>query len=95
MEQSLNFICSFLYEPCLCMERSSSGQEPTHLPRWEEVARRKPSERQVDTVLCAGAAAHGAERGLNFIVFEILPGIGWRADYMQPLLLRSIHEDTS
>ena len=32
------------------MEWSSSGQEPTHLPRWEEVARRKPSERQVDTV---------------------------------------------
>ena len=27
------------------MERSSSGQEPTHLPRWEEVAQRKPSER--------------------------------------------------
>ena len=26
---------------------------------------------------------------------EIPPGIGWRADYMQPLLLRSVHEDTS
>ena len=52
------------------MERSSSGQEPTHLPRWEEVARRKPSERQVDTVLCAGAAAHSAERELNFIVWN-------------------------
>ena len=26
---------------------------------------------------------------------EISPGIGWRADYMQPLLLRSVHEDTS
>ena len=76
------------------MEWSSSGQEPTHLPRWEEVALRKPSERQVDTVLCAYAAAHGAKRGLNFIV-EILHGIGWRADYMQPLLLRSIYEDTS
>ena len=28
------------------------------------------SERQVDMVLCAGAAAHGAERGLNFIVWN-------------------------
>ena len=28
------------------------------------------SERQVDTVLCAGAAACGAERGLNFIVWN-------------------------
>ena len=26
------------------MERSSSGQEPTRLPRWEEVARRESSE---------------------------------------------------
>ena len=25
----------------------------------------------------------------------ISPGIGWRADYMQPLLLRSVHEDIS
>ena len=52
------------------MERSSSGQEPTHQPHWEEVARRKPSERQVDMVFCAGAAARGAERGLNFIVWN-------------------------
>ena len=28
------------------------------------------SERQVETVLCAGAAAHGTERGLNFIVWN-------------------------
>ena len=28
------------------------------------------SERQVDTVLCAGAAARRAERGLNFIVWN-------------------------
>ena len=28
------------------------------------------SERQVDTVLCAGAAVHGAERGLDFIVWN-------------------------
>ena len=63
------------------MERSSSGQEPTHLPRWEEVALRKSSERLADVVLCP--------------LCEISPGIGWRADYMQPLLLRSVHEDTS
>ena len=56
------------------MERSCNGQEPTHLPRREEVARRKPSERQVDTVLCAGAAAHGAE--ISISLFEISPGIG-------------------
>ena len=37
-----------------CTERSSSGQEPTHLPCWEEVARRKSSERWADVVLCAG-----------------------------------------
>ena len=48
-----------------CTERSSSGQEPTHLPRWEEVARRKSSERQVDMVLWAGVAARGAERGCS------------------------------
>ena len=41
------------------MERSSSGQEPTRLPRWEEVAWRESSEQQADIVLCAGAAAHG------------------------------------
>ena len=28
------------------------------------------SERQVDTVFCAGAAARGVERGLNFIVWN-------------------------
>ena len=26
---------------------------------------------------------------------EILPGIGWGAESMQPLLLHSMHEDTS
>ena len=35
----------------------------------------------------------GAE-GDSISLFEISPGIGWQADCMQPLLLRSIHEDT-
>ena len=48
------------------MERSSSGQEPTHLPRWEEVAWRKPSERQVDAVLCTGADAQRSGKGTWF-----------------------------
>ena len=58
------------------MERSSSGQEPTRLPRWEEVARRESSERQVDTVLCAGAAAYGDQNVTQFHCFEISTGIG-------------------
>ena len=36
-----------------------------------------------------------AGRSLNFVCFEISPGIGWRAECMPPLLLSSIHEDTS
>ena len=52
------------------MEWSSSGQEPTHLPRREVVARRKSSEQRADVVLCAGAAAYGPTRGLNFIVWN-------------------------
>ena len=34
-------------------------------------------------------------KGDSISLFEISPGIGWRADYMQPLLLCSIHEDTT
>ena len=33
--------------------------------------------------------------GDSISLCEISAGIGWRADYMQPLLLCSIHEDTS
>ena len=33
-------------------------------------------------------------RGDSISLCEISPGIGWRADYMQLLLLRSVHEDT-
>ena len=33
--------------------------------------------------------------GDSISLCEISPGIGWRAHYMQPLLLRSVHEDTS
>ena len=29
------------------------------------------SERQVDTVLCAGAAAHGVQKGLDFVVWNL------------------------
>ena len=76
------------------MEQSISGQEPTHLPRWEEVARRKPSERQVDIVLCP-VRLRTERKGDSISLYDISPGIGWRADYMQPLLLHSIHEDTS
>ena len=35
------------------MEWSGSGQEPTLLPRWEEVARRESSDRLADAVLYA------------------------------------------
>ena len=43
----------------------------THPPvRGEEVARRKSSERWADVVLCAGAAAQGCTRGLNFFVWN-------------------------
>ena len=72
------------------MEGSSCGQKPTRLPRWEEVARRESSERQADTMLCAGAAAHGSWNVTQFHCFEISPGIGLWAECMQPLLLRSI-----
>ena len=58
------------------MEHSSSGQEPTRLARWEEVARRESSERQADTVLCAGVDAHGDWNVIQFHCFEISPGIG-------------------
>ena len=43
-----------------CVFRLTSAHE------WGE----NRSERQVDMVLCAGAAARGAERGLNFIVWN-------------------------
>ena len=33
--------------------------------------------------------------GDSISLCEISPGIGWQANYMQPLLLRSVHEDTS
>ena len=56
------------------MERSSSGQEPTRLPRWEEVARRKSSEQQAEP--CAGAAARGEWNVTQFNCFEISPRIG-------------------
>ena len=56
------------------MEWSSSGQEPTHLPRWEKVARRESSERQAEP--CTGAAAHGDQNVTQFHCFEISPGIG-------------------
>ena len=59
-----------------CTERSSSGQESTHLPRWEEVAWRESREGQADTVLCAGADAHGSRNVTQFHWFEISPGIG-------------------
>ena len=45
---------------------------------------------------CSAKVRLLAERkGDSISLFEISPGIGWRADYMQPLLLHSIHEDTS
>ena len=55
------------------MEQVSSGQEPTRLPRWEEVARRESSERQAEP--CAGAAVHGDRNVTQFLCFEISPGI--------------------
>ena len=56
------------------MEWSSSGQEPTRLPRWEEVAQRESSEQQAEP--CVGAAAHQARNVTQFHCFEISPGIG-------------------
>ena len=47
-------------------------------------------------IWCSAQVKLPVERkGDSISLFEISPGIGWRADYMQPLLRRSIHEDTS
>ena len=56
------------------MERSSSGQEPTRLPYWEEVARREFSERQADAMLCAGMGAHGSRNRTQFFVLKFRLG---------------------
>ena len=47
-------------------------------------------------IQCSAQVRLRTERkGDSISLFEISPGIGWQADCMQPLLLRSIHEDTS
>ena len=53
-----------------CFEKCLGKATGTVHVRFTSVHERgkNRSERQVDTVLCAGAAAHGVERGLNFIV---------------------------
>ena len=49
--------------------RSSENPSPARLTSAHERGENR-SERQVDTVLCAGAAAHGVERGLDFVVWN-------------------------
>ena len=56
------------------MERSCSGQEPTRLPHWEQVARREFSERQADAMLCTGMGAHGSRNRTQFFVLKFRLG---------------------
>ena len=54
-----------------------------------------PSSPARSTPRHQGDGSNSLHRCVSISLFEISPGIGWRADYMQPLLLRSVHEDTS